>query len=610
MFVSIGADTSEFQKGMQGLSKDLQRTGKQISSVGKGMTKWVTGPIAGAAAALGGLALKTANFADSVLDASDATGMSTDAIQEWQHVARQAGVSTDAMTDAAGRLNRQWSSIENGSGSASAAIEDLNLDVEKLSDLDADDRLMELTKALGDIEDPSERARIGSDLFGRRWEEIAPIVAKGSDELEQMKESFDGVMTEEDLERADEFRQSWESLKEEIAILGRDLASDFIPLLQEQLMPLIEETIIPMLRDFGERIGRLIEWFSELDPQMQKIIAGATALLAGLGPTLVIIGKVITVVGKVTAAFAALNPIVLGIIATIALLLAAFKLLWENNEEFRERVMQIWDSIKDFFSEAFTFIKDLALSVFAKVKDFAKSAFESISEIISLALELIMELWDRFGEHIIKAWKWLWDLTSDILTNAWDTLTDIIDGALDVIQGVLDTFIGLVTGDWERMWDGMGDVVKGAANIIIGLVNGIIGAIESMVNAVGRGVNAIPKFEVPDWVPGIGGSTFGLPNIPELNLPSIPKLHTGGQYNAPNPGGEGLALLEDKEVVLTPGQLDAMQSQGSNVSYDGMMRGMFEGANISMKSDNDIKKLAREIKMLTDRKSRGTGVVT
>jgi hypothetical protein len=64
--------------------------------------------------------------------------------------------------------------------------------------------------------------------------------------------------------------------------------------------------------------------------------------------------------------------------------------------------------------------------------------------------------------------------------------------------------------------------------MIIGLINSIIGAYERMINALGSAVNSIPRFTVPDWVPGIGGRSFGLPNIARMNFPRIPALAEGG----------------------------------------------------------------------------------
>ena len=58
-------------------------------------------------------------------------------------------------------------------------------------------------------------------------------------------------------------------------------------------------------------------------------------------------------------------------------------------------------------------------------------------------------------------------------------------------------------------------------------INGIISLFEKMINWVVGGLNKI-SFDVPDWVPEIGGTKFGF-NIPEVNFGrvSIPRLARG-----------------------------------------------------------------------------------
>jgi len=53
LFVKIGADATGFEKAMNNVSSKMKNVGQKISSVGTSMTKWVTGPIVGATAAVG-----------------------------------------------------------------------------------------------------------------------------------------------------------------------------------------------------------------------------------------------------------------------------------------------------------------------------------------------------------------------------------------------------------------------------------------------------------------------------------------------------------------------------------------------------------------------------
>lgn len=70
-------------------------------------------------------------------------------------------------------------------------------------------------------------------------------------------------------------------------------------------------------------------------------------------------------------------------------------------------------------------------------------------------------------------------------------------------------------------------------------LNGATAAVQSVVNSVGSALNAI-KVEVPAWVPGFGGKTFGF-HIPTIE---IPKLAKGGVLPANKPF---LAMVGDQK---------------------------------------------------------------
>ena len=91
----------------------------------------------------------------------------------------------------------------------------------------------------------------------------------------------------------------------------------------------------------------------------------------------------------------------------------------------------------------------------------------------------------------------------------WDAVKRIFDGVIDFIRGVF-------TGDWERAWkgvqnifggifDGLVALAKAPINMVIGILNGAIGGINKLI----QGLNKI-RFDVPDWVPGLGGKSFGI----------------------------------------------------------------------------------------------------
>jgi predicted nucleic acid-binding Zn-ribbon protein len=81
-------------------SKKIQGFANEINDAGKSMTLWATGPIVAVGTAILGMATQIGNAADRILDLNAITGMSTQAIQEWQYAAGVAGTTTEAATNA------------------------------------------------------------------------------------------------------------------------------------------------------------------------------------------------------------------------------------------------------------------------------------------------------------------------------------------------------------------------------------------------------------------------------------------------------------------------------------------------------------------------------
>ena len=87
-----------------------------------------------------------------------------------------------------------------------------------------------------------------------------------------------------------------------------------------------------------------------------------------------------------------------------------------------------------------------------------------------------------------------------------------------VWEGIKTTFTGI--------WNALVDFLKTPIKSIIGSVNQMIKSIQYGINFVIKALNRL-KFDIPDWVPGIGGASFGF-SIKEISLPMIPQLAQGG----------------------------------------------------------------------------------
>lgn len=125
----------------------------------------------------------------------------------------------------------------------------------------------------------------------------------------------------------------------------------------------------------------------------------------------------------------------------------------------------------------------------------------------------------------------------------WNFIVDKVKEVWGNIKDFWNTYIApIFTAKW---WT---DLAEKCGNGLIsgfeGAVNGIIGMFEKMINWVVQGLNKI-KFDVPDWVPEIGGKTFGF-NISKVKFDrvSIPRLAKGTVIP---PNREFAAILGDQK---------------------------------------------------------------
>ena len=180
----------------------------------------------------------------------------------------------------------------------------------------------------------------------------------------------------------------------------------------------------------------------------------------------------------------------------------------------------------------------------------------------------------------------------------WNTIFDKIKEVWEKIKAFWNQHIAPVfTG---KFWT---DLAKKAGNGLIagfeGAINGIISMFESMINWVVRGLNKI-GFDVPDWVPGIGGKKFGF-NIPEVkfNRVSIPRLAQGTVIP---PNREFLAVLGDQKSgtnieapleTIKQAVAEVLATQGSGDTV--------------IKFTGDLAQLARVLKPVIEKEDRRVG---
>jgi phage-related protein len=134
------------------------------------------------------------------------------------------------------------------------------------------------------------------------------------------------------------------------------------------------------------------------------------------------------------------------------------------------------------------------------------------------------------------------------VAGVFGVLIDIVTVCVGIINGLVNT-AKIVTGVFRGEFSSIKSVFSELLKAWKTPINSIIAGIEGMVNGIIRGMNGLIKglnkvsFNIPDWVPAIGGKKFGI-NIPSLSNVSIPRLAQGAVIP---PNKEFIAMLGDQK---------------------------------------------------------------
>lgn len=348
----------------------------------------------------------------------------------------------------------------------------------------------------------------------------------------------------------------------------------------EFLQPIASWTggiIVSVLEGLADVLSDIGNWMSEHKGIIETftIIVGSFALAWGLVSAALAITTFISgiwagvcyIASVATTAFglailALTSPITLTIIAIGAIIAIAI-LLWKNWDEVSAWLIEIWETIKTKALEIWTRIKEFLSETWEKIKT-------TCSEVWTKVKEFFISSWSNIKEVANNVWNGILNTCKTIFDNLKNYMSDIWDGIKQIFTGVIDFVIGVFTGDWERAWEGVKSVFKGIFDTFGTIVKAPLNAVIKMINACINGLNKI-KFSIPNWVPGIGGNSYG------INIPNIPMLAKGGILDSPTlamvaeAGKEAVVPLENNTKgldLLATKLFEKMPTNSSNSSND------------------------------------------
>nr|DAT51526.1 MAG TPA: minor tail protein [Caudoviricetes sp.] len=261
-----------------------------------------------------------------------------------------------------------------------------------------------------------------------------------------------------------------------------------------------------------------------------------------------------------------------------------------HGEELIQGLKKIIDGFGKFFKGVFT--GDLKLAA-----EGAKQIWAGLKQTWNAIVNSIKDAWSAFitwlqGKNpaLAAIFETIGKLFSDQY-NAWKK----------ILSGLITFLTGVFTGDWKKAWNGVLDILKGIWNLIVGTVEGAINFIIDGINLLISALNKI-HFEVPDWVPLVGGKSFGI-NITPVSRVSLPRLASGAVIP---PNREFMAVLGDQKSgtnIETP-LATMVQAFKQAMNETGGMG----GRQITVVMQLDHRELGRAVYNLNNEEAQRVGV--
>jgi len=556
LFGSIFVDTTDADAKMEKTDKKGKSIGQTLGNGIKAAAKWGAA-IATAATVAGtailGVANNSAEYADKFDKASLRTGIEVENLQRLEYAAGQSGVSLESVEKSAKKLNDRMGELSEGNEKTKDMFDKLgvsvyNADGTMRSSNDVfDDTLMKLAE----MGDTAEATALGTDLFGKAYVDMKPLLASGADGIQELKDRADElgiVMSGDAVSAGVKFGDTVADIKSSLGGLKNTVGAAVTPILQQfadliiENMPMIHSMIAQLTPVITDLASQIMPPLMELAKTLLPVIMD---LLSQLLPVFTqIVSAVLPVIVQLLQM---LLPPILQIVQAVLPIL-----------------VQILNSLLPLLSPLIQLLQPII--------DLFMLLLEPLIELINMILPPLVNLLSDFIQKILPGLQSAITAVSQIIgsvfISAFQSIKTHVELVKNSFQNIIDFVKNVFTGNWRGAWDNVKNIFS---NSVSGLGNIFKAPINMIINGINTFIRGLNKIQIPDWVPGVGGKGF--------HINELPRLKVGLDYV---PEDDFPAVLHKGEAVLTREENETYRQAksrayfGNNSNSDSRQVGLLE----------------------------------
>lgn len=321
----------------------------------------------------------------------------------------------------------------------------------------------------------SEQIAAASAIFGKnQMSNWLALIGASPDEVSELSAALEEEGTTASMAEAmmSGFGGSMEKLKSSLDVASTSLG----------------EALAPAITKVAEGIQKAVDWFSNLSPAGQRVVAIAALIVAAIGPILMIGGMLVTAVGALGAAFTViLGPIAL-VVAALAGVIAVGVFLHNHWNEMAAAASGAWNAVKTAISTAITTAKTVVFNIVQSIYQKVVATFITVKTAVT------------------NAWNGIKTAISTAITNAKATVFNIVQSIYQKVAATFITIKTTATNTWNNIKNAMIKPIEAAKTKIKSMLDKIKGMFPLSIGKIFSNLK-LPHISVNGGSPpfGIGG---------------------------------------------------------------------------------------------------------
>lgn len=326
-----------------------------------------------------------AAYADDILTTSTVTGLSTDALQEYQYMAELTDVSVDTITGSLTKLTKNMETAKGGTGSAAEAFNALGISV-----IDAEGQLRsnqevfgEVIDKLGEMDNETQRDAYSMEIFGKSAQDLNPLIAQGADGIAAFAEEAHNmgyVLDGETLASLGAVDDAVQRFEKALEAAKNQAGAEFAPAMESiftGITELINGNVDQGMASIEKGLEQFGEKLEELGPYAEEALTVFLATFAEHLPELGETGVrlLLALIAGIAKTAPELIPAAVDTITTI------IDALWDNRgmvvEAGKDLIRGLWEGIENMGAWIGEKIRGFGSGVVNQLKDFFGISSES-----------------------------------------------------------------------------------------------------------------------------------------------------------------------------------------------------------------------------------------